>query len=44
MKAGFFIPLGSTNVGSGLLELRKKSLDKSDYVKVKFKNVMKFFE
>ncbi len=44
MKAGFFIPLGSSNVESGLLELRKKSLDKADYVKIKFKNVIKFFE
>jgi ribonuclease HIII len=43
-QAGFFIPLGSSNVGSALLELRKKSLNRQDYVKVKFKNVVKFFE
>ena len=44
MKSGFFIPLGSSRVESGLLELRKKSLNKIDYVKVKFKNVVSFFE
>lgn len=44
MKSGFFIPLGSTNVESALLELRKKSLEPSEYVKIKFKNVVAFFE
>lgn len=43
MRSGFFIPLGSTNVESALLELQKKSLQPSDYVKMKFKNVEKYF-
>lgn len=43
-KAGFFIPLGSTHVESALLELKKKSLDPVDFVKMKFSNVVKFFE
>ncbi|AJF62115.1 TPA: hypothetical protein HA239_05995 [Candidatus Woesearchaeota archaeon] len=42
-KAGFFIPFGSTNVESGLLELKKKSLDPADYVKMNFSNVISFF-
>ena len=42
-RSGFFIPLGSSNVESALLELRKKSLNRQDYVKIKFKNVIKFF-
>ena len=42
-KAGFFIPLGSSNIESALLEIKKKSLDPSLYVKMKFKNVEKFF-
>jgi len=42
-RAGFFIPMGSTHVESGLLELKKKSLKPNDYVKLKFKNVAKFF-
>ena len=43
-KAGFFIPLGSTDVESALLEIKKKSLNPKDYVKLKFRNVVKFFE
>jgi ribonuclease HIII len=42
-KAGFFIPMGSTHIESALLEIKKKSLNPSDYVKMKFKNVEKFF-
>ncbi len=42
-KAGFFIPLGSTHVGSALIELKKKSLNPENYVKMKFKNVEEFF-
>ncbi|MFH2020385.1 MAG: hypothetical protein ABIJ34_03160 [archaeon] len=42
-KAGFFIPMGSTHVESALLEIKKKSLNPSDYVKMKFKNVSAFF-
>lgn len=41
-KAGFFIPLGSTNVENGLLEIKKKSLNFEDYVKLKFSNVQEF--
>ena len=44
MKAGFFIPFGSSNVESALLEIRKKSLDPSKLVKMKFRNVIRFFE
>jgi ribonuclease HIII len=43
MKAGFFIPLGSSNIESSLLELKKKSLDPVDYVKLKFQNVSALF-
>ena len=43
-KAGFFIPLGSTHVSSALLEIKKKSLNPKDYVKMKFKNVEEFFQ
>ena len=43
-KAGFFIPLGSTHVGSALLEIKKKSLNPRNFVKLKFKNVVEFFE
>lgn len=43
-SAGFFIPFGSSNVESGLLELRKKDLDPSLYVKVNFRNVVSYFE
>ena len=43
MKAGFFIPLGSSNVESALLELKKKSLDPCEYVKLKFRNVSELF-
>ena len=42
-KAGFFIPLGSTNVEPALLEIKKKSLNPADYVKLSFKNVKEFF-
>jgi ribonuclease HII len=43
MEAGFFIPLGSTHVDSALLELEKKTLDPKNYVKLKFKNVVRHF-
>jgi ribonuclease HIII len=43
MKAGFFIPLGSTHVESSLLEIKKKSLNPENFVKLKFSNVVKFF-
>jgi ribonuclease HIII len=43
MNAGFFIPLGSSNVESALLELKKKSLDPCDYVKLRFRNVSELF-
>lgn len=43
-RAGFFIPLGSTHVESALLEIKKKSLNPKDYVKLKFKNVVAFFQ
>ena len=42
-RAGFFIPLGSANVESGMLELRKKSLNPEHYVKMNFSNVIAFF-
>lgn len=42
-KAGLFIPLGSTNVTSALIELKKKSLKPEEYVKLKFKNVIELF-
>ncbi len=43
-KSGFFIPMGSTHVESALLEIKKKSLNPEDFVKLKFSNVVKFFE
>jgi len=43
-RGGFFIPMGSTHVDSALLQISKKSLDPKDFVKLKFKNVKKFFE
>jgi ribonuclease HIII len=42
-KAGFFIPLGSTNVTSALLEIKKKSLRPENFVKLSFRNVQEFF-
>ncbi|MEM3374079.1 MAG: hypothetical protein QXE31_02545 [Candidatus Woesearchaeota archaeon] len=41
-KAGFFIPLGSSNVENGLLEIKKKTLNFEDFVKLKFSNVVEF--
>ena len=43
-NAGFFIPLGSTHVGSALLEIKKKSLNPKEFVKLKFRNVVEFFQ
>ncbi|MEM4397360.1 MAG: hypothetical protein QW757_01895 [Candidatus Woesearchaeota archaeon] len=43
-KAGFFIPLGSSNVENGLLEIKKKSLKFEDFVKLKFSNVVEFLK
>jgi ribonuclease HIII len=42
-RSGFFIPMGSTSVESGMLEIKKKSLNPADYVKMKFRNVVDFF-
>ncbi len=42
-KAGFFIPFGSSNVEPGLLEIKKKSLNPYDFVKMNFRNVQEFF-
>ncbi|MBD3203522.1 hypothetical protein GF327_04460 [Candidatus Woesearchaeota archaeon] len=41
--AGFFIPMGSTHVTDAVMEIKRKSLDPRDYVKMKFKNVKEFF-
>jgi len=41
-QAGFFIPLGSTHVGSALLEIKKKSLHPEYFVKLRFQNVRDF--
>ncbi|MBN1503391.1 hypothetical protein JW930_07665 [Candidatus Woesearchaeota archaeon] len=42
-RAGLIIPLGSTNVYSALIHLKKKSLNPADYVKLEFKNVRELF-
>ncbi|MBU0758024.1 MAG: hypothetical protein KKF44_08180 [Nanoarchaeota archaeon] len=43
-EAGFFIPMGSSHVEDGLMELKRKELDPVDYVKMRFKNVEKMFK
>lgn len=42
-EAGMFIPLGSSNVESALIQLQKKKLKPEQYVKLHFKNVKAAF-
>ena len=41
--AGFFIPMGSTHVVDALMELKRKELDPTNFIKMNFKNVQKMF-
>jgi ribonuclease HIII len=43
-RAGFTLPLGSTHVGTALLQLQKRKLDPSEFVKLHFKNVRAVLE
>jgi ribonuclease HIII len=42
-KAGFTVPKGSTHVAWALQELQERGLNPREFVKLKFKNVQKFF-